>query len=312
MTLRSRIKVASERFQRLKIARVVAHYFARNGPLLSAGLSYQAIFAVFAAVWVLFAVAGFIIRGNPALLAAIVSALSRAVPGLIDTGSGGAISVDSLLQVGVLGITGAIAAVGLVFTALGWLASGRDAVRSMFKLSTAPVNFFLLKARDLGLATGFGLVMILSAVLGVFSTTALGAVLTWLGISPDSEFATIVARVVGLGLALVLDTVVVATFYRVVSAIRIPLRILWQGALGAAVGLGVLKALGASLLSGASRNPLLASFAAIIGLLIWFNLVCQLILLGAAWVSVTATDRSVTLGGARKRQPRTSSASRGR
>jgi membrane protein len=306
MTLRSRLQQVSNRVQRLKVARVVAHYFARNGPLLSAGLSYQAIFAVFAAVWVLFAAAGFVIRGNPALLAAIVSALSHAVPGLIDTGAGGAISVDSLLQVGVLGVTGAIAAVGLIFTALGWLASGRDAVRSMFKLSTPPVNFFLLKARDLGLATGFGLVMILSAGLGVLSTTALGAVLTGLGISPDSEFATILARVVGLGLALALDTVVVATFYRVVSAIRIPLSILWQGALGAAVGLGVLKTLGASLLAGASRNPLLASFAAIIGLLIWFNLVCQLILLGAAWVSVTATDRSLTLGGTRKRRSRAS------
>jgi membrane protein len=312
MTLRSRIRAAGDRIRHTKVARVAVHYFARNGPLLSAGLSYQAIFAVFAAVWVLFAVAGFVIRGNPTLLAAIVTALSHAVPGLIDTGSGGAISVDRLLQVGVLGITGAIAAVGLIFTALGWLASGRDAVRSMFGLSTAPVNFFVLKARDLGLAAGFGLVMILSAGIGVLSTTALGAALTWLGISPDSQVATILARVLGLGLALVLDTVVVATFYRVVSAIRIPLHILWQGALGAAIGLGVLKTVGVSLLSGASRNPLLASFAAIIGLLIWFNLVCQLILLGAAWVSVTASDRSVTLDGAVDKRGRASGAGSGR
>ena len=43
----------------------------------------------------------------------------------------------------------------------------------------------------------------------------------------------------------------------------------------------MLKLLGTALLGGGTNNPLLASFAVIIGLLIWFNLVCQVILLGA-------------------------------
>ena len=58
----------------------------------------------------------------------------------------------------------------------------------------------------------------------------------------------------------------------------------WALFRGCAIGAGVLfglKVLGASLLGGASSNPLLASFAVIVGLLIWFNLVCRTVLLTA-------------------------------
>jgi membrane protein len=57
----------------------------------------------------------------------------------------------------------------------------------------------------------------------------------------------------------------------------------------------VLKVLGSLLLGGASSNPLIASFAVIVGLLIWFNLVCQVILVCAAWVVVSASDAGVPL-----------------
>jgi membrane protein len=57
----------------------------------------------------------------------------------------------------------------------------------------------------------------------------------------------------------------------------------------------VLKALAGGLLTLTSSNPLLASFAVIVGLLIWFNLTCAVILLGAAWVVVSATDAGVPL-----------------
>ena len=46
----------------------------------------------------------------------------------------------------------------------------------------------------------------------------------------------------------------------------------------------------------------------IIGLLIWFNLICQVILLGAAWISVGATDRGLDLAGKRKRGKKVTSA----
>jgi membrane protein len=55
----------------------------------------------------------------------------------------------------------------------------------------------------------------------------------------------------------------------------------------------VLKVLGNALLGGASRNPLLASFAVIIGLLIWFNLISQVILLSASWIAIGVADDGI-------------------
>ncbi len=102
-------------------------------------------------------------------------------------------------------------------------------------------------------------------------------------------------RIIGLALTFALDATVLAGLYRFLAGVHIPRGPLWQGALLGAAALGILKVLGASLLGGATKNPLLASFAVIIGLLIWFNLVCQVILIAASWVVVTATDRGVPL-----------------
>ncbi len=86
-----------------------------------------------------------------------------------------------------------------------------------------------------------------------------------------------------------------AALYRVLAGVRIPPRHLFPAALLGAAALGVLKILGTALLGAAGANPLLASFAVIIGLLIWFNLVCQVILIAAAWFIVGMIDAGIPL-----------------
>lgn len=301
MTVKERVAAIVARVRALKPVRVFEWYGQKRGPLLSAGLSYQAIFAVFGAIWVVFAIAGAVIASRPALQRALFDLIETSVPGLIDDGSGnGAIDVENLFSAGIFGWTGVIAAGVLLFTALGWLASGRDAVRAMFTLPPAATNPVLLKLKDLGLAAAFGLALAVSAVLSVVATSFLGTVFTWLGIDERGDAAYLALRAAVLLIVLGLDTLVLAVFYRVVSGIAIPFRLLAEGTVLAAVALGVLKVLGTSLLGGATSNPLLASFAVIIGLLLWFNLVCQVILVGAAWIAVGAADAGVDLTGRRK------------
>ena len=300
--MKERVDRAVTWVRALKPVRVFEWYAERRGPLLSSGLSYQAIFAVFGAIWVTFAIAGAVIASRPALQAALFDLIDTSVPGLIDDGNGaGAIDVENLFSAGIFGWTGLIAAGVLLFTALGWLASGRDAVRAMFDLKAAETNPVLLKLKDLGLAAAFGLALVVSAVLTVLSTNFLGTVFVWLGVDERSDAAYYSLRASVLLIVLGLDALVLATFYRVVSGIAIPFRLLAEGTILAAVGLGVLKVLGTALLGGATNNPLLASFAVIIGLLIWFNLVCQVILIGSAWIAVGASDAGVDLRGRKKR-----------
>jgi membrane protein len=118
-------------------------------------------------------------------------------------------------------------------------------------------------------------------------------VLDFVGIGSDSVAGTVLGTIVGLVVVLVIDTAVLAALYRVLAGIPIPVRRLAGGALIGGVGLGVLKLLGNTLLGGASNNPLIASFAIIAGLLIFFNLVCQVILVSASWISTGMEDAGI-------------------
>ena len=127
----------------LRPVRVFRHFTERRGFLLAGGLSYQSLFAVFAAIWVGFAVFGLFLRGDLALSTAFFDMIAQSVPGLLEWhGREGVIDPDQLMRVEILGWTGAIAAAGLVVTALGWLSSIRDAIRALFDLPGAQVKLY--------------------------------------------------------------------------------------------------------------------------------------------------------------------------
>ena len=289
-----KITALVQRVMKLKPVRVFLSYGQKNGALMASGMAYSAIFAAFAALWVGFSIIGFVLRGDIGLRDALIASISQAVPGLIDPGDGsGAVDPSVLLDAGGLSWTGAIALVGLLFTALGFLANARSGIRALFELPQPTTNFLLLKAKDLGLAVAFGLAVVISTVLSTASTAALGAVLDFVGVGSSSVAGTVLARIVGLAIVLALDTAVLAALYRLLAGIPIPRGILWRGALLGGIALGVLKTLGGALLGGTSSNPLLASFAIIIGLLIFFNLVCQVLLIFASWIAVGMKDAGV-------------------
>jgi membrane protein len=274
--------------------RVVTRYAEQRGPLLAAGLAYQAVFAIFAAVWVAFSVAGLFIRSNLELQNTVFAALDATVPGLVSDGTGGGvISRTDLLSVGVLGWTGAIALIGLMLTAVGWLGSGRDAVRAMFLLGPHPANFFLLKLRDLGFSLAFGVALLLSTALSVASTAALSWLFGLIGVPNAATGETAVATALGLSITFIFDAFVLSLFYRFASGVTIPRSALITGATIAAAALGALKVAGSTLIDSAIRNPLLASFAAIIGILVWFYFVSQVIVFAASWIAVGMADRNI-------------------
>lgn len=288
------------RVQKTRPMRVFTHYSETGGPLLASGLAFQALFAIFAALFVFFAVFGFVLRGNLALQQSLFEMISRSVPGLVGDGESDILSTGTLLDSSILSWTGAIAAAGLIWTALGFLGSLRQAVRLLFGLPGPTTIFILLKLKDAATAIVFAVVLIISAALSVFSTSALGFALDVIGIGRDSTAGTIGGRLLGLLVMLLLDTATLAGSFRFLSGIPIPWKNLWVGSLLGGVALGALKVLGSTLLAGASKNPLFASFVVLIGLLIWFNFVCQAILIAASWIAIGMSDAGIS---ARKRTP---------
>ena len=300
MALKDRITAIVTRVQRLKAMRVLAHFGETRGPILASGMAYQALFAVFAALWVGFSVAGFVVSGDVGLRDAILDALDRAIPGLIDDGSGrGAIDPDELedaLGSGIgFSISGVVAIGGLLFTALSWLSAARAAVRDLFELPPNATNFALAKLIDLAVGVGFAVLLLIAAGLSFAGSSATDLVLGWLDVADDSLLGTVASRATTLVIAVIVYGIALFVLYRLLARVTAPWRLLRGGVVIGAIGIAGLTVAGGLLLGGAQNNPLIASFAVIAGLLIYYNLSCQVVLIAAAWVAVGVDDEGLVL-----------------
>ena len=280
----------------LRPYRVYINYSHSDGNLRAAGMGYQSLFAVFAALWLGFSVAGIWFAGNPQLFDAVIAIVNRAVPGLISTPTQpGIVDAAELEQAEpTFGWTGIIAAIGLLWTAIGWLYYTRQAVRAVFGLSRDTTNYVLQKIRDLFLALGFGLVLVVSALLTIISTQALTFALGLLGLDAHSFWTSAVARFSGLAVSVVLNVFTLGAMFRVMSRVAIPWRNLFFGVLLGSLVLAGLSALGGLLLGRTPSNPLLATFSVFIGLLLWFNLIARVILLSGSWIAVGMFDSGLS------------------
>jgi membrane protein len=277
----------------LRPVRVFQFFSGKNGGLLSSGLAYQAIFALFAGLWFVFSIAGFIIKGNPALQDTFFTAINGFVPHLVGSGSEYAVQKKALLNTGVLGWSSVIALFSILFTAVGFLATLRSAIRQLFDLAAPKQNFAILKAKDLGLTVAFGLLVLLTTVISVGTAAASTFLLNLVGISSDSWFAKAVTTVIGFVITAALDIGILAAAIRVLSAIKVHRRRLFAGALIGGVGLAFLQTVGSGLLGAPSNNPLFKTFAVLFGLLVYFNVICELILLSASWIAVGMRDAHI-------------------
>lgn len=277
--------------QSLRPYRVYKIYSAAGGNLLAAGMSFQALFATFAAVWVGFSLTGIYLKDKPELKDAIIVFINSQIPDLIRTG--GPIDPRVLESTTSFGWSGGIAVFIVLYTAINWLNYVRTAVRTIFSLPQSTVNFMLLKVYDLVLALIYGLFVIVSAGLTVVATNLASTVFPALGIIDESGWGKIGFEVLGLIIVFIFDVVVLAAIIRVLSGVPIPLRNLSTGVLIGGLALTLLKIAGSYILTRTDSNPLLASFTVFIGLLIYFNFASRIYLLATSWVALSMRDDAV-------------------
>jgi membrane protein len=294
----SRVTTITRRTMGLFPVRVWRRFLARNGFILSSGLSYQALFAIFAAVFVVFAVAGIWLTGSPETLNAIAMLLNTYAPGLI--GEDGIISTEELTDIAtsstsLFGWTGAVALAGLIWTAIGWITYARIAVRSIFGLPKDTRAYLLLKARDLLVGFAFGTILLIATVLSVATTSLLGWLLGLMGLPADSGWTSLFLQLGSLLVVFGIDTIALAVLFRFLSGATMPWPRMWIGSLLGSAALMVLQILGGLVITGAGRNPLLATFTVFITLLLWFRFSNIVILVAASWIAVEAADNNESL-----------------
>lgn len=272
----------------LRIVRVWLHYAERRGPMLSDSITYRALFSVFAGVLLGFSFAAIWLSDNPDAWASLVSAVDAAIPGLV--GEDGLIDVTDIQAPAGFTLTGVIALVALVGAAIGAIGSLRAALRTLADRIHDDVFFVWVLLRNLLLAIAIGGGLVLSAGATFVGTSFVGAALDWAGIG-RSTLADLATRGVSLVVVFALDMALVALAFVALSGVRASARSLWSGAFLGALGLTVLQQLSGLFVSGAGANPLLASFAALIALLVWMNLSAQVILIAGTWVIVAERER---------------------
>lgn len=301
----NRANEISRRTMELFPVRVWKQFSTNNGFLLAAGVSYQALFAVFAAIYLGFAIVGIWLGGNEEAVTALIDVINHYVPGLIgdDPAAFSEEQVRGIAEgsVGVFSITGAIALITLIWTAIGFVTYTRRAVRDMFGLPYDTRSFVLLKLRDLLAAVIFGVALVLGSALSAIGTWALGIIFTLVGLSSHSELFDVALRASTLVISFALNAAALAALVRFLSGTQLRWRVIWPGVLLGGAGLAVLQVAAGLLVRYTPANPLLATFALFIGLLLWFRGTGVVILFAAAWIATSAKDADVPLQTAEER-----------
>lgn len=267
-----------------KPVRAFLLYSEHRGPMLADSVTYRTLFSVFAGVLLGFSLASLWLAGNPAAWDALVNAVDAAIPGLV--GEGGLIDLDDIQAPAGLTLAGILSLIGLVGAAIGAIGSLRTALRVLADKVHDDVLWIWVLLRNLALAIGIGAALAASAAITMLATAGTSLLAGWLGLGPDDAVVTVGARIVSLLVVYVLDVAVIVVLFRALSGLRPRPRALWPGALVGGIGLVVLQELSSLFVGGASSNPLLATFASLIALLLWLNLSTQVILIASAYIIV--------------------------
>lgn len=269
-----------------RVVRAFLLYSEHRGSMLADSITYRALFSVFAGVLLGFSIAALWLGGNPEAMGALVNALDEAIPGLTDVVDPSQIDAPTGFSV-----VGAVALIGLVGAAISAIGSLRTALLVLADRVHDDGFFLWVLLRNLLVAIGFGGLLVVSAALSVGATASISVLANTLHIDEISGATQILTRIASIAVVLIIDTLAIALVFKLLSKVEAPARALWGGALLGGIGLTVLQELSGLFVRGATSNPLLASFAALIALLLWFNLSAQVILIASSYI-ITATAES--------------------
>jgi membrane protein len=279
--------------------RVWRHFLQHNGFLLAAGVSYQSLFAIFAGIYLAAAGVGIWLGGDDAAVHQLIDIVNSYIPALIS--ESGLVkpsqveAVASQSSGGLLPVTGAIALVVVIWTAIGFITFTRRAVRDTFGLPFDSRSYLMLKARDLLAAALFGIALLAGWLLVQITTWALDLLASILQWQPDSTWSTILARALSLVVAFLVNAVALALLFRFLTGTSLRWRRIWPGSILGGAALALLQVGAGLLLRYTPSNPLIATFAIFIGFLLWFRITGIVILVAAAWIAVSTSDRDLPL-----------------
>jgi inner membrane protein YhjD len=265
------------------LVRAYERYTERRGDRLAAALTCYGFLSFFPLLALAYALLGYLVMFSDKARDYFVDAINQLLPGLSDQLNVQQI-VESKTAVGVVGL------VGLLFTGLGWVNVLRESLRDIWGYEpTGGGNFFLKKVYDAAVLAFLGATLIVSVAVSAVTSQATHTVLEMLGLDEVTGAGTAL-RLLSLAVAIAFNTLIFLVLFWRLSGTQAPWRRIIRGAVFGAVGFEILKQIASLLLSRTTSNAVYASFAVLVGLMVWINIVSRFMLFTAAW---TATRRVI-------------------
>lgn len=261
----------------------------RYGNHYAAAITYFSVLSLFPLLMIAFAVAGFVLVGNAALLAEMKNGITEAVPSGLGTTINDVVD-EAIKSRGTVGILGLLAA---FYSGLGWMSNLRDALTAQWGLEHKQRPFLSTTVKDLLALFGLGLALAVSFGLSAAGSGLGSLLLRWVGLDDDA-WALFLFRVATIVLSLIANWLVFLWVLSRLPREKVSAKSAIRGAAAASVGFELLKQVFAVYLASVSDSPSGQLFGPIIGLLLFANFVSRFLLFITAWTA-TAQENVVTL-----------------
>jgi membrane protein len=260
------------------LARAYGRYHEHRGDRLAAAVTYFGFLSFFPLLALAYALLGYLVGVSRMARRYLVDAIDSVLPGLA-----GHVPVEQIAAA--RATAGIIGLGGLLITGAGCVDALREALREIWgKDPAGGGNLLVKKLWNICVVAFLGAVLVLSVVISTVTTSATHRVLELLGVEGTPGTGTAL-RLLGWAIAVFCNTVIFLVLFERLAGSATPWRRLLRGALLGAIGFEILKLVATVLIGFTMRNPVYASFAVVVGLLIWINVVSRFTLFVAAWTA---------------------------
>ncbi|MFE0520402.1 YihY/virulence factor BrkB family protein [Streptomyces sp. NPDC058954] len=211
--------------------------------------------------------------------------IAEQVPGISDQ-----LDINGLVQNA--GTIGLIAGAALLFTGIGWAGSTRECLRAVWELPDQEENYFLRKAKDLGILMGLGGAVLATLAASTVASAMVGWITRQIGLE-NGGWGGILLYVAAFTVAVFADFLLLLYVLTMLPGVEPPRRRLIVAALTGAVGFELLKALLSGYMQGVAAKSMYGAFGVPVALLLWINFTSKLVLFCAAWTATQSEEQEV-------------------
>jgi membrane protein len=286
-TTSSRLDPLRRRYSWLDhLVRAEQRYVERHGDHYAAGITYFSILALVPLTMVAFAAVTLVLAANPHLLAELRDHIGATLPAELDETLNRIIdqAITAATTVGVIGLLIAL------YTGLHWMSNLRAALSEQWGQPPRPPPFLRRLRVDLATLIGLGLAMAVSFGVTAAASGFAEQILGLLGLA-GLAWAGWALRGLGLLLTLVADWLVFVWVFARLPREPVTWRNAANAAIGAAVGLEVIKQGMVFYLAKVTQTPTGAAFGPILGLVLFMYTVSRFLIYMAAWAATAQEDQ---------------------